>query len=89
MKPPWACSLVFITSSGHVTIPDASPAPAPQIGATYAGGIFVEYICKREMKEVSGEGEGIVLKLRRIGDGWLAEAYCDCIPVDGDVGVRL
>src|SRR4051812_22956353 len=88
-KPPWACSFVFITSSGHVTIPDANPAPAPQIGAMYACGICVECICKREMKDVSGGGEGIVLKLRRIGGVSVAEAYCDCRAVACGVGLRL
>ena len=55
-------------------MPDANPAPAPQIGAMYAFGTCVEYTWSREMKEVSDGPEGIVLKLRRIGGESVAEA---------------
>jgi hypothetical protein len=34
-------------------------------------------------------GEGIVLKLRRIGGGSVAEAYCGSKAEGGDVGLRL
>jgi hypothetical protein len=43
-NPPWACNFVFITSRGHVTIPDAMPAPAPHKGVIYAAGTCVERI---------------------------------------------
>lgn len=37
-KEPCACRRVLITSSGHVTIPDATPAEAPQRAFTGPSG---------------------------------------------------
>ena len=55
VNPPWACSFVFITSSGQVTIPDAIPAPAPQTGVMYVAGICVEYIWRRAIGDRIGD----------------------------------
>jgi len=39
-KEPWACSLVLMTSKGHVTMPEARPASEPHKGLTRPGGIL-------------------------------------------------
>jgi hypothetical protein len=44
-------------------MPEARPAPAPQIGLIHAFGSDVEYICNLWTKGESEDGVGMVLKL--------------------------
>lgn len=46
-NPPCACSLVLMTSRGQVTIPEATPAKAPQTGAIHMSGTLVENFSRR------------------------------------------
>lgn len=58
-------------------MPEASPAPAPQIGLIHAFGICVDRICILETKDESGGGEGIVLKLLAVEGSAVVVAYWD------------
>lgn len=49
-----------MTSRGQVTMPDAKPAPAPQMGETHDFGICVDCICIRAVKESREDVEDIV-----------------------------
>lgn len=74
-KPPWACSFVFITSSGQVTMPDAKPAPAPHMGLIHAFGIDVECICNLATRVLLGGLVGIVLWFVEVDGSSVEIAY--------------
>lgn len=48
LMPPWACSLVLMTSRGQVTIPEVNPPIAPASALNWESEAFIAQRSKRD-----------------------------------------
>jgi hypothetical protein len=68
LKDPCACNLVFMTSRGQVTIPEATPAAAPQKLLTVLLGSLAQYIENFEAGRRIAESLGPIPRGRGVDD---------------------
>lgn len=60
LKEPCACNLVFMTSRGQVTIPEATPAAPPQKLLTVLLGNLAQYTATLEAGSRTAEALGAI-----------------------------
>lgn len=74
LNPPWACSFVLMTSSGHVTTPEAAPATAPQKLLTEVSEYLADHMARREGLSVAEEAAEVALLT--MGSRWAGDCCC-------------